>query len=438
MFTGIVETVGSILKADHQDETGGTSYTIDVPADSDLLSDCHLGDSIAVNGVCLTVTAFTLKPTACFTVGVAPETLRVTDLGALKEGSYVNLERAVRADTRMGGHFVQGHVDCTAEIIDKRPDGNAVTFRFRPIKQDLLRYIVYKGFIAIDGTSLTVTTVNDEECWWEVMLIAYTQERVVVAKKEIGETVNIELPTYPIDKPKAALVINKPPVNLIRTKQPTTSKPNKQPRMATEVLNETTFNTLEALEARLLRMEQVLYGHPASQQPSASNSGDEPAAKRIQDLERRLNGIVSRVRVYGELLRIQKSYPSLFYADTPSDLPTQLSTAEISAVVLSAASSFPATSSALSAIKDTPIPDPAQTAALIAQTDRMRALEAVQAVQAAEIAELRTRSEKVVRAWYQGGLLDGSARLADVQARAERAEGRVRRAERAKDDEKVL
>lgn len=164
-----------------------------MPDDSDLLSDCHLGDSIAVNGVCLTVTSFTLTPSATFTVGVAPETLRVTDLGDLNEGSYVNLERAVRADTRMGGHFVQGHVDCTAEIIDKKPDGNAVTFRFRPVKKELLRYIVYKGFIAIDGTSLTVTTVNDEECYWEVMLIAYTQERVVVAKKEIGETVNIEV-----------------------------------------------------------------------------------------------------------------------------------------------------------------------------------------------------------------------------------------------------
>ncbi|KAL5596805.1 hypothetical protein BROUX41_006511 [Berkeleyomyces rouxiae] len=193
MFTGIVETVGSIAKANRHDETGGTSYTIAVPSDSDLLSDCHLGDSIAVNGVCLTVTAFTLTPAPEFVVGVAPETLRVTDLGALVEGSFVNLERAVRADTRMGGHFVQGHVDCTAEIVDKRPDGNAITFRFRPAKRDLLRYIVYKGYITIDGTSLTVTTVNDDECYWEVMLIAYTQERVVVAKKNVGDLVNIEV-----------------------------------------------------------------------------------------------------------------------------------------------------------------------------------------------------------------------------------------------------
>lgn len=137
-------------------------------------------------------------------------------------------------------------------------------------------------------------------------------------------------------------------------------------------------------------------------------------------------------------MRAEKSFPSLFHADAPADLPTQLSTSEIATVVLAAASSFPATSSALSAIKDTPVPDPAQSAALLAETDRMRALAAVQAVQAAEIAELRTRSERIVRAWYQGGLLQASARLADVEGRAEKAEAKVRRAERVKDDEKVL
>jgi riboflavin synthase len=105
----------------------------------------------------------------------------------------VNLERAVRADTRMGGHFVQGHVDATAEIVDRRPDGNAVTFRFKPAKKELLRHVVYKGFVAVDGASLTVTAVNDEEGWFEVMLIAYTQERIVTAAKQVGETVNVEV-----------------------------------------------------------------------------------------------------------------------------------------------------------------------------------------------------------------------------------------------------
>lgn len=105
----------------------------------------------------------------------------------------MNLERAVRADTRMGGHFVQGHVDTTAEILSVTPDGNALTFRFQPRQREFLRYIVYKGYIGIDGTSLTVTQVNDAEGWWEIMLITYSQERVVLANKVKGDTVNIEV-----------------------------------------------------------------------------------------------------------------------------------------------------------------------------------------------------------------------------------------------------
>jgi riboflavin synthase len=128
-----------------------------------------------------------------FTVGIAPETLRLTDLGALTASSRVNLERAVRADTRMGGHFVQGHVDTVATILSMTPDGNAVTIRFQPKEKGVLRYVVYKGYVALDGTSLTVTKVDDVEGWWEVMLISYTQERVVVAGKKVGETVNVEV-----------------------------------------------------------------------------------------------------------------------------------------------------------------------------------------------------------------------------------------------------
>lgn len=173
------------------DATGGTSLTITLPSTSTLLSDCHEGDSISINGVCLTVVTFT--PPHSFTVGIAPETLRLTNLGALVKDSRVNLERAVRADTRMGGHFVQGHVDTTATIAAMTPDGNAVTIRFSPAKRDVLRYVVYKGYVALDGTSLTVTQVNDEEGWWEVMLIAYTQEKVVVAGKKVGDSVNVEV-----------------------------------------------------------------------------------------------------------------------------------------------------------------------------------------------------------------------------------------------------
>lgn len=157
---------------------------------SDILGDAHLGDSISINGTCLTVTEFSKDE---FKVGVSPETLRRTNLGSLKEGSKVNLERAVSASTRMGGHFVQGHVDTVATVVETRQDGNAMSFRFQPRDQSVLRYIVEKGYVTLDGASLTVTAENDDEGWWEVMLIAYTQERVVMGKKRAGDDVNVEV-----------------------------------------------------------------------------------------------------------------------------------------------------------------------------------------------------------------------------------------------------
>ena len=108
----------------------------------------------------------------------------------------MNLERAVTASTRMGGHFVQGHVDTTAEIVSVTPDGNALTFRLRPRDAGVLRYVVEKGYVTLDGASLTVTRVQDGESgWFEVMLIAYTQERVVMAGKKPGDDVNVEVDT---------------------------------------------------------------------------------------------------------------------------------------------------------------------------------------------------------------------------------------------------
>ncbi|KAI5287945.1 Riboflavin synthase alpha chain [Ascosphaera aggregata] len=193
MFTGLVEMIGTVSVLEALDTSagggGGTSLTITDCAE--ILRDVQLGDSICVNGTCLTVTTF---DETSFKVGVAPETLRRTNLGALVAGSKVNLERAVSASTRMGGHFVQGHVDTTAEILSVTPDGNALTFRFQPRDRRLLRYIVEKGFITIDGASLTITAVKDgEDGWFEVMLIAYTQEKVVTAAKKVGEEVNVEI-----------------------------------------------------------------------------------------------------------------------------------------------------------------------------------------------------------------------------------------------------
>lgn len=177
-----------VSELNHQSEDGGTTLTISNA--SEILADCNLGDSISVNGTCLTVTSF---DKTSFKVGVAPETLRRTNLGSLKQGSNVNLERAVSASTRMGGHFVQGHVDTVATILKVEPDGNALTFRFQPKDKSVLRYIVEKGYVTLDGASLTITKVDDEEGWWEVMLIAYTQEKVVTASKKPGDEVNVEV-----------------------------------------------------------------------------------------------------------------------------------------------------------------------------------------------------------------------------------------------------
>jgi riboflavin synthase len=144
-----------------------------------------------MKGTCLTVTEF---DKTWFKVGVAPETLRRTNLGSLTTGSNVNLERAVSADTRMGGHFVQGHVDTVAQILSVTPDGNSLVFRLQPRDRDILRYVVEKGYVTLDGASLTVTKVVDgEDGYWEVMLIAYTQEKVVTAGKKAGELVNVEI-----------------------------------------------------------------------------------------------------------------------------------------------------------------------------------------------------------------------------------------------------
>lgn len=196
----------------------GTSLTISVSSSTipDFLADALLGDSISINGTCLTITSFVggassttsskEQPATGFKVGVAPETLRRTNLGRLTEGSKVNLERAVLASTRMGGHFVQGHVDTVATISSVTPDGNAMTFRFSPKPvptnseslshtpaPSILRYVVEKAYITLDGASLTVTQVNDAENWFEIMLIAYSQEKVVMSTKKAGDEVNVEI-----------------------------------------------------------------------------------------------------------------------------------------------------------------------------------------------------------------------------------------------------
>ncbi|KAL5694478.1 hypothetical protein EMGR_002934 [Emarellia grisea] len=144
-----------------------------------------------IGRTCLTVTAF---DKTWFKVGVAPETLRRTNLGSLEKGSRVNLERAVLAETRMGGHFVQGHVDTVAKILSVTPDQNSLVFRLQPRDQSVMRYIVEKGYVTLDGASLTVTKVVDgPDGYFEIMLIAYTQEKIVTAAKKPGDYVNVEI-----------------------------------------------------------------------------------------------------------------------------------------------------------------------------------------------------------------------------------------------------
>ncbi|KAG0318337.1 Riboflavin synthase alpha chain [Dissophora globulifera] len=194
MFTGIVEILGKVVDIAPLDSTdsGGSGFSITIGDATEILGDCHLGDSIAVNGTCLTVTEFSAST---FKVGVAPETLRKTNLGSLKVGDAVNLERAMNAHTRFGGHMVQGHVDTTVSIVSREDDGNAITFVFRVPAEyaDLMDYIVPKGFICLDGTSLTVIDVDDKERTFSIMMIAYTQTRVVMPRRAIGGLVNIEV-----------------------------------------------------------------------------------------------------------------------------------------------------------------------------------------------------------------------------------------------------
>jgi len=193
MFTGIIEIMGTVtsLLSNDTSASGGDGWTLTVGGGaSEILGDCHIGDSIAINGCCLTVTEFNRDS---FKVGMAPETLRRTSLGELKVGDKVNLERAMAAGQRFGGHMVQGHVDDTATIIEITPEGNSLWFKLGLADVRLLPYIIPKGFIALDGTSLTVCEVNDAERWFTIMMIAHTQKWVVMPLKGVGSKVNVEV-----------------------------------------------------------------------------------------------------------------------------------------------------------------------------------------------------------------------------------------------------
>ena len=182
MFTGIVEELGEVTG--WEDLADAARITVSGPV---VTGDARHGDSIAVNGVCLTVVT---NEAGAFTADVMKETLRRSALGELGVGSRVNLERAVRLQDRLGGHLVQGHVDGTATIISLVPDEHWTVVRCS-LPAELDRYVVEKGSITVDGISLTVAAVQPG--WFEVSLIPTTLERTTLGRKGVGDPLNLEV-----------------------------------------------------------------------------------------------------------------------------------------------------------------------------------------------------------------------------------------------------
>jgi riboflavin synthase len=180
MFTGIIETVGEVA------EIKPTPSGFRLRLSTELSAELTPGESVAVNGVCLTVVSADADGVH---MDVSPETIRVSTLGSLKRGNAVNLERPMRADGRIGGHFVQGHVDATGTVEEIRKDGDAwwVTVKFPP---SLASQIVRKGSIALDGISLTVAGVDDKR--FDVQVIPFTWEHTNLHFAKVNDTVNIE------------------------------------------------------------------------------------------------------------------------------------------------------------------------------------------------------------------------------------------------------
>ncbi len=177
MFTGIVEEVGRIIAIGE----GGLVVEADV-----TLGDTRIGDSLSVNGACLTVTEMTEKRVS---FDVMPETLRRTAMNALQPGNPINLERAVTLGTRLGGHIVQGHIDGTGTVVDVTPEGDARLVRISA-PADVMRYLVEKAFIAVNGISLTVMGLDDDS--FTVSLVRHTYENTDLGEADVGMSVNLE------------------------------------------------------------------------------------------------------------------------------------------------------------------------------------------------------------------------------------------------------
>lgn len=182
MFSGIVEEIGTVALLDRAG--GDNALTIRC---STALEGTRIGDSINVNGVCLTVTRLTSD---AFDANLQPVTLRLSNLGELRPGTRVNLERSVPVGGRIGGHYVQGHVDGVGRIIAKRGEGNAIVVRIAA-PDEVQRYVVERGFIAVDGASLTVMEIHPDG--FSVSLVYHTQQNITLPALAPGALVNLEV-----------------------------------------------------------------------------------------------------------------------------------------------------------------------------------------------------------------------------------------------------
>ena len=178
MFTGIIEEIGKVTSA----QPGNL-----IIAASRVLQGMELGGSIAINGACLTITSF---DTDSFSVDIMPETLERTNLGLLSVGDEVNLERPLALGGRLGGHLVQGHVDATGKVVSVRWGGEAMLIRFEA-PSEVMRYVVEKGFIAVDGISLTVITKDASS--FQVSIVDFTRKHTTLGSRQVGDLVNLEV-----------------------------------------------------------------------------------------------------------------------------------------------------------------------------------------------------------------------------------------------------
>ena len=184
MFTGIVQGTAQIKAI--TEAANFRTHVVEMP--QEMLKGLQIGASVAHNGVCLTVTKIQDN---LVSFDLMQETLKITNLGALKAGDFVNIERAMQMGTEIGGHILSGHVYCTADIVERIPSENNLQIWFQLPNQDMMKYVLTKGFIAVDGISLTIGEVREQR--FCVNLIPETIHRTLIGKKAVGEKVNIEI-----------------------------------------------------------------------------------------------------------------------------------------------------------------------------------------------------------------------------------------------------